>query len=109
MGVFFRSEPVAPLVQTALRDAFKTDPKTVPDLEQTATEEAKKVANKVRGEFAWVRLGVAVAFFVAIFFAAIYTGRDDELQDLYRILLQFLEVLLPAIVGLITGEAIGRG
>ncbi|MFQ5599490.1 MAG: hypothetical protein ACE5G2_02920 [Candidatus Krumholzibacteriia bacterium] len=108
MGVFFKSEGLVATVRTALQDALSADPASISNLPQTAADMADEVKRQLRGQIAWVRLGLAVAILLGIFVAAVYTGRDPDLQGLHEVLLHALELFLGGLVGLIFGEAAGR-
>ena len=47
---------------------------------------------------------MAVGLLVAVLAACIYTAQDEKLQELYKLLLHPFELLLGAVIGLITGE-----
>ncbi len=108
MGLFFRSTPLKPAVSEALQVALAAHPDAVADPRGMADERAAQVVNQVQGQFVWGRLAVAVGLLVAVFAACIYTAQNDKLQDLYKLLLHSFELLLGAVIGLITGEAVGR-
>jgi hypothetical protein len=109
MSVFFeKKEPLHVTARKHLEAAYKADPSTVPDVSQVATEKAEEIRRQSAGTFSWGRLAFASAFLLIIFFAAIYTAGKDNLQDLYKLLLHSFELMLGAVVGLITGEAISR-
>jgi hypothetical protein len=66
--------------------------------------------------FSWARFAVAVGLLLAILAACIYAGLQprvgtppvNPLDDLYKALLHAFEVLIGAVVGLLTGEAISN-
>jgi hypothetical protein len=64
--------------------------------------------------FSWARLAVAVALLFGVLAACMYAGTRPEvgtppknpLEPLYTLLLHSFELLLGAVIGLLTGEAV---
>jgi len=103
MGVFYRSESLEPLVKENLTIAFTKDPKTITSIETTAAEEAKKIAERARGEFSWKRILFAIGLAALVFFAAVYTGKNN-LEPLYLVCVHSFEIILGGVTGLLIGE-----
>jgi hypothetical protein len=108
MGIFYRSAPLKPVVKEALQEAIAINPGAVADPQRTADEKAEQVVGQVSGRFAWGRLAVAVGLLVAVLVACIYTGQNEKLQELYKLLLHSFELLLGAVIGLLTGEMVSQ-
>lgn len=108
MGIFYKTAPLTPAVSEALREAFAKEPESVGDLHTAANQKAGAVAAQVAGQFSWGRLAAAGALLVILFVGAIYTGHDDKLQDLYKVLVHGFELLLGAILGIVTGETVAQ-
>jgi len=56
-------------------------------------------------KFSWGRLAFAAGLLAVVFVGGVYTAHDDKLADWSKLLLHSFELLLGALVGLITGEA----
>ena len=109
MAIFFRkTQPVLPAASTSLEDALRTDPGSITDPAAEATRRAQQLQQQAAGKFSWGRLAVAVVLLVCLLFAAIYAGRDQGLVELYKILLHSFELILGAVIGLLSGEAMSR-
>lgn len=109
MGVFFRSEPLHPVVKEKLSMAFSQDPSAITSVEKVVEEETKKVVERTRGEFSWGRMIFAVGLLALVFIGAVYTGRDPGLKDLYTVLVHGFEIILGGVSGLLLGEAVAKG
>lgn len=110
MGLFFKSARLIPTVSKSLEEALTRPPDSVDYPEQMAAEIATQIDQQVRGQFSWGRLACAIALLVIIFLAGIYTARDPtpEVKEWSKILLHSFELLLGAVIGLITGEALAK-
>ena len=109
MSIFFKSESLEPIVLEKLSTAFAADPKSVSTSGQVAAQLATEVVQRARGSFSWGRLAFAVCLVALLFAAAVYTGRDPALTQLYSALLHGFEVILGAVTGLLIGEAVAKG
>ena len=67
-----------------------------------------KTPGNADGELSWPRLLVAAIFLAILFGAAIYTGHDDKLRDLYGVLVHAFELLLGGAIGLVVGEGAAK-
>jgi hypothetical protein len=108
MGLFFKSAPVVPAVTESLREAVTEHPNTVLIPEQMASEIVSGVENKVSPSIYWGRLIFAIVLLCLVLAAGIYTAQDEKLSEWSKILLHSFELLLGAVIGLITGEAIAK-
>lgn len=108
MGLFFTSRALTPTLTQTLTDALTQNPATIQNVPQTAAAMANQVQTQVSGQFAWGRAFFALFFLGLVFWACIYTARDDKLVDIYKATLHFLEIVAGAVVGVITGEAVTR-
>lgn len=110
MGFFFKSAFLKPVVSESLSKALATPPDSVNQPEQMVSEMADQVQQQVTGKFSWVRLVIALLFLVVLFAAGIYTARDpsSDVKEWSKTLLHSFELLLGAVVGLITGEAAAK-
>ncbi len=109
MALFFQKQPAAPLIVSALADAFTKDPNTIPNPQVAAQTAANQIRVQTAVRFSWGHLAVAILLLVIILFAAIYTGNhQDKLGNLYNVLVHAFELILGAVVGLLTGEAISN-
>jgi len=109
MAVFFQREtPMGEAVKDALEDALMTDPAQVPEPSSEAQTRALALQRQTAARLSWGRLAVAVLLLAGILVASIYCAQNDKLQDLYRLLLHSFELILGAVVGLLTGEAISH-
>ncbi|MBI4654421.1 MAG: hypothetical protein HY752_05450 [Nitrospirae bacterium] len=108
MAIFFKSTPIINTAKDLFEEALKTDPATISQPSVEAAKKAEEIARSARGSFSWGRLAVAIVLLLGILIAAIYTAQNDKLVDLYKLLLHSFELILGAVVGLLTGEAISR-
>ena len=110
MGLFFKSAPIVPAVSKSLEEALTTQSESVDNPEQMAAELATQIDQQVSGKFSWGRLACAIGLLVAIFVAGIWTAHDSvpEVKEWSKILLHSFELLLGAVIGLITGEAVAK-
>jgi len=69
---------------------------------------AAEIAGALKGEFSWVRFGVAMGFLVFLVALALYTGRTEEYGALYSKLVSAIEILIGGIIGIVLGESAGR-
>jgi hypothetical protein len=81
-----------------------------PRLRPAVTAATNQTVSEVDGpgSVQWVRLGLAAGLLVALLAGTIITAFYPETRDLHPILLHSFELLLGAVVGMVTGEAIGR-
>jgi hypothetical protein len=100
MGIFFRSTPPTQTVTLVP----KIDPHAILH-EQMSAEVVSTPPPSSDKPFLWGRLVFAVALLAAVFAAGIYCAHDDKLEEWGKILLHSFELLLGALIGLITGEA----
>ncbi len=109
MALFFQKPPSTPIIASALADAFAKDPATIPNPQVAAQTGANQIQEQTAARFSWGHLAVAIFLLVALLFAAIYTGNhQDKLENLYNVLVHSFELILGAIIGLLTGEAISH-
>lgn len=109
MAIFFKSESLRAAVTPALVTALTTDPKSIQNPNQVASEQANQVVQRVGGTFSWPRLTLAIGLLALIFVGAVYTGRDPALSQLYAVVVHGFEVGLGGVLGLLVGEAGARG
>jgi hypothetical protein len=108
MAIFFKSVPTYAATVSSLEEAFKLDPATIQNPKQLATKKAEEIYRAAKPKFSWGRLLVAVLLLAAIFYATVYTAQVDKLADLYKLMLHSFELILGAVLGLLTGEAISH-
>jgi len=103
---FYDSKPLAESALKPLEEVIRTEPATVEWPAELAAVKAAEIAQSSKGKFLWHRLIFAVILLVALLIAAIYTAQDEKLAELYSVLVHSFELILGAIVGLLTGESI---
>jgi len=103
---FYERKPLTETVLKPLEEVIKTEPASVARPAELAAAKAAEIAQSARGKFLWHRLIFAVILLVALLIAAIYTAMDPRLAELYTVLIHSFELILGAIVGLLTGESI---
>jgi hypothetical protein len=110
MAIFFTSpQPVTHAARASFEEALRTDPASVADPAREATNRAEALRTQAAGKLSWGRLAVAIVLLLGLLFAAIYAARDEALkEDLYPLLLHSFELILGAVIGLLTGEAASR-
>ena len=105
MGVFFTShQPVVPEVNSAIKMALQTDPKTIGNVEQEAAQRTLGLVQTTAPKFSPSRFLGAVLIAVALLGAAIWTAKHD-LPDISKDLMQSFMSFSGIVVGLIAGEA----
>jgi hypothetical protein len=102
MGIFFRSSP--PTTQTIHLDTA-LNPHAIIHEQMSAELVPEPPPPPGDNSFMWGRLIFAVVLLAAVFAAGIYCAHDDKLAEWGKILLHSFELLLGALIGLITGEA----
>ena len=110
MAIFFQPASVhtAEVMKASLEEALRTDPASVREPSSEAQRRVLAIQQQTVVKFSWGRLVVAIALLIGLLVAAIYCAQDDKLQDLYRLLLHSFELILGAVIGLLTGEAMSR-
>jgi hypothetical protein len=108
MGIFFRSEGVAPSLNQALITALNENPPATNDAAQArATLLAATVQPPSRTVNPW-SVGLALLFLVALFVGCLYTASDDKLADLYKAMVHGFQVMLGLVPGALLGEGSAR-
>ena len=109
MAIFYTSRvSLAQAASSAIEEALATEPPAIVDQKTAATTKGSEVARQSAGQLSWIRLGVAILILGAILIAAIYTAFYPQLEALYALMLHSFELILGAVIGLLTGEAISR-
>jgi hypothetical protein len=103
---FYDSKPLSESALKPLEEVIRTEPATVEWPAELAAAKAAEIAQSSKGKFLWHRLIFAVVLLIALLIAAIYTAMDPRLAELYTMLIHSFELILGAIVGLLTGESI---
>jgi len=123
MGIFFTSPPASSVIVTTRRSSSTTASSPTTDRpteeyripgkehqEQMVQEVASGAsAGTAPSTFSWGRFIVAVLLLVIVGAGAVYTAIDakaDKMQDMHGVLVHSFELLLGALVGLLTGESV---
>jgi hypothetical protein len=104
MAVFFRNRSLSQVITPVLADALKTDPKTIANVDETATRQATMVVERAASRVNWLTLLVAVIVLAGILAAAIFTAHDPALSNLNTVLVHGFELLLGGVIGMLVGE-----
>jgi hypothetical protein len=104
MAFFFRPA-VAPALTDALLTALNEQPPANNNqAQQRAAVLSQTVQIPPRQLNGW-SVTIALLFLVALFFASVYTAFHVELEDLHKILIQALSVMLGLVPGAVLGES----
>jgi hypothetical protein len=103
---FYDSKPLSESALKPLEEVIRTEPAAVEWPAELAAAKAAEIAQSSKGKFLWHRLMFAALLLIALLIAAIYTAQDEKLAELYSVLVHSFELILGAIVGLLTGESI---
>ena len=105
---FYERKPLTETALKPLEEVIKTEPAAVAQPTELAAAKAAEIAESSKGKFLWHRLIFAAVLLIALLIGAIYTAMDPRLADLYTVLIHSFELILGAIIGLLTGESINR-
>jgi len=107
MGIFFESEPLFPPLRSALENALKVNPSSIPNLGEEAVTRATQLHQEVVGQIKWVRVVIALCICAVLLALAIYTARQN-LADISKSLMTSFQSFSGLVVGLLGGEAVTR-
>ena len=109
MGILFTAQQSAANVTTTLENALRVDPASIGDPSSEAEIRAEALQTQTERKLSLGRLAIAIVLLLGLLFATIFAARDAALvEDLYPLLLHSFELILGAVIGLLTGEAISR-
>ncbi len=106
MGIFFKTAANNLALNSVLKTALKTDPNTVKDIDQKASEMATQVQQQTPpAEFSWVRLGVAVVLLALLAGIGIWSATVPSLDAWSKMFLHSFEIVFGGVVGLLGLES----
>jgi hypothetical protein len=101
VGIFFRSSPVSTNLPRPTGAVKPQDE----NIEQMSQEVGTESSPSSPNQFLWGRLLFAILLLAVVFAGGVYTAHDDKLADWSKLFVHSFELLLGALVGLLTGEA----
>lgn len=110
MAIFYKSRSLSTALLPTLQDALTTDPTQLnKPASAVAADLTNAVQTQVAGELAVWRVVAAFAVLALIFFGGIWCEGDAGLKRWADALFETFKVGLPALIGLLIGEATSKG
>ena len=106
MGIFYTSSrPILPTVNASIRDALMLNPSQLQDIEGEAAKRTVSLIGASSPQFNAWRFGAAVAIAAVLLLCAIWTGRQPDLKDISKVLMNSFSGFSGLVLGMLGGEA----
>jgi hypothetical protein len=105
MAIFKEKIPFVQAAKKVLTEAYSTDPPMAEKISTLAQDKAEELEKSAKGEYKVLKIILAFSLVIFIFIMAYFSGLNDKLADMYKVLIHAGEISLGGLFGILIGEA----
>ncbi len=105
MGIFSKKVSLRSEAKKMFEEAYSMSPTNAGQISAMANTKAAELEKNTKTEFKGLKIILAFALVIFIFIMAYFAGQDDNLKEMYKILLHAGEISLGGLIGILIGEA----